>query len=92
MKIDNKVTVSYAQLPDGYKEFPQAVPPTAVGKGKKRLTRCGTCGWVEGGPVLEPSNTAWPNDGNRQPKTLHRCRRCNKVLATTGDTMGGRMQ
>ncbi len=84
-------TPNYTELPEGIEEFPHSNPPQAVGKGR-RFHRCPTCGWVEGGPVLEPQNAPWPLDGNRQPQTLHRCRRCNKVLAKTGDMMGGRMQ
>lgn len=89
MKIGN--TPSYPELPEGFEEFPNSVPPTAVGKGK-RLTKCSDCGWVDGGPVPEPKNAPWPYDGNRQPQTLYHCRRCNKVLAKIGDEMGGRMQ
>ena len=79
------------QLPDGVKEFPQAIPPQAVGGGK-RYHRCTNCGWVEGSPVLEPKNAPWPNDGNQQSATLHRCRQCNKILARTGDAQAGRGQ
>ena len=89
MKIGN--TPSYSELPDGFEEFPHAVPPIAIGKGK-RLTKCPMCGWFEGSPVFEPSNAPWPLDGNRQPKTIYRCRKCNRKLAETGDMSGGRSQ
>jgi len=89
MKINNNPVKTYSTLPEGFEEFPQAIPRTAVGKGK-RLTWCSDCGWTDGGPTLEVQNTPWPNDGNRQPATIHRCRKCNKKLAVTGDHMGGR--
>jgi hypothetical protein len=90
-KLNKNTIKTYSELPDGFEEFPQSLPPTAVGKGKV-LHKCSSCGWVEGSPVLEPQNVPWPNDGNRQPMTLHRCRKCNKILAKTGDAMGGRIQ
>ncbi len=81
---------SRSELPEGLVEFPNSVPPQATGAGK-RFHKCSDCGWVEGAPVLEPQNDPWPNQGSRQPQTLHRCRRCNKVLAKTGDFQGGRV-
>jgi ribosomal protein L37E len=82
---------TFEKLPPGVTEFPNAIPRQAVGNGT-RFHYCPSCGWVEGAPTLEPCNSPWPASGNRQPKTLHRCRRCNKKLAESGDCMGGQLQ
>jgi len=92
MKISKSVVKSYSELPDGFEEFPQSIPKQAVSKDGKRLHYCSACGWVDGSPVLEPQNVPWPNNENRQSMTLYRCRKCNRILAKTGDCMGGRMQ
>jgi hypothetical protein len=89
--MSQKPVKTYTTLPEGIEEFPNSVPLQAVGNGK-RYHKCPSCGWVEGSPTLEPLNTPWPASGNRQPKTIHRCRRCNAKLAETGDSMGGQYQ
>lgn len=98
-KIGKNPVQSVTKLPDGFEEFPDAVPRQArkLSADKKkvlgRYTWCSNCGWTEGAPVVDPSGiTPWPNDGNRVPKTIWRCRKCNRKIGEVGDVYGGRNQ
>jgi len=98
-KVGNNPVKSVATLPDGFEEFPDAIPRQArklSADKKKVLGRfhwCSNCGWVEGAPVVDPSGVGpWPNQESRRPRTLWRCRKCNRKIAEVGDVYGGRQQ
>jgi hypothetical protein len=89
--MPQRPVIAHPTLPPGVTEFPNAIPPQATGDGL-HFHRCSACGWVEGAPTIEPQNAPWPAMGSSRSQTIYRCRRCNKVLARTGDAMDGRSQ